>query len=523
MYKPVKTEATALRRYNPDVVLNAISKASAWRRRDSEGFGKALAKEDLDYWAALRDFQLAFVAKLVLYFYDKPRLSQRQFDWKDLLEACRALTKHQDPSSYPISSSEDATRFMIRVAYQQFPDFYGDTDTLARTHLLFRSCARAVGSKMPFDIDTAYKEATGLTFDQSWDITIALFGFVLAKNGGIQPGSLRAGDLGQNISGSDVARFVDMISLPATQFKEKMKLPQYRVDPLETFNPNPLVNWPMIKLKNNKWVVPILPYLFRRGTEQAFYDVIGHRGREFASFFGYVFEEYTDRILATLGADYEIIHDKRYLCGNQPRNTCDRIIVEGGDAVFIECKTKRLKLKTKFTADEKLLRDDLTDVGKGDDKSSVVSGIRQLYRTEQDIRTNCLGLEELHQKITGKIYPLVLVLDPYYFANTPYIKQIIAEELKKGDPSIKDYGWQILDARGLEPLCSLARQEDFVDLIAKKFSSPELQEQDMKIFVDNFVNEKKISRDTLIHPALNAELDAFWEELESRYNIKFRS
>jgi len=521
MYKPVKTEATALRRYNPDVVLNAISKASAWRRRDSEGFGKTLAKEDLDYWAALRDFQLAFVAKLVLYFYDKPRLSQRQFDWKDLLEACRALTKHQDPSSYPISSSEDATRFMIRVAYQQFPDFYGDTDTLARTHLLFRSCARAVESKMPFDIDTAYKEATGLTFDQSWDITIALFGFVLAKNGGIQPGSLRAGDLGQNISESDVARFVDMISLPPTQFREKMKLPQYLVDPSETFNPNPLVNWPMIKLKNSKWVVPILPYLFRRGTEQAFYDVIGYKGRDSSGFFGYVFEAYVDRILEALGPGYEIIPEKQYL--RNRRATCDRIIIKGSNAVLIECKTKRLSLKTKFTADKELLRDDLTDIEKAGDKGNVVSAIRQLYRTEQDIRTNCLGLEELHRKVTGEIYPLVLVLDPYYFANTHYIKQIITEELKKGDPAIEDYDWQILDARGLEPLCSLARQEDFVDLIAQKFSLPELQEQDMKVFVDNFANEKKISRDTLIHPALNAELDAFWGELESRYNTKFRS
>jgi len=519
MYGPVRTEANALRRYNPDVVLNAISKASAWRRKDFKGLAETLRNKNLNYLATFRDFQLAFVAKLVLYFYDKPRLSQRQFDWRALLNTCRALTKHQVPGSYPISSPEDATRFMIRVAYQQFPDFYGDADTLGRTHLLFRSCARAVESKMSFDIDTAYKEATGLTFDQSWDITLALFGFVLTKNGGVQSGPLKAGYLKQNISKPDIDRFVNMISLSPTQFKEKMKLPQYRVDPFETFNPNPLVNWPMIKLENNRWVVPILPYLFRRGTEQAFYDVIGYKGRDFSSFFGYVFEDYVDRILETLGPSYEIIPEKQYL--RKRRATCDRIIIKGSNAVLIECKTKRLSLKTKLTAEKELLRGDLTDrVG---DKSNVVSAIRQLYRTEQDIRTNCSGLEELHRKVTGEIYPLVLVLDPYYLANTHYIKQIIAEELTKGDPAIKDYDWQILDARDLEPLCSLARQEDFVDLIAKKFSSPELQEQDMKTFVDNFVKEKKISRDTLVHPALSAELDAFWGELESRYNTKFRS
>lgn len=66
MYKPVETEAKALRRYKPDIVVHAISKASAWRRRDAKGFAKALAKESLNYQAALRDFQLAFVAKLEL-------------------------------------------------------------------------------------------------------------------------------------------------------------------------------------------------------------------------------------------------------------------------------------------------------------------------------------------------------------------------------------------------------------------------------------------------------------------------
>jgi hypothetical protein len=124
---------------------------------------------------------------------------------------------------------------------------------------------------------------------------------MLTKNGGIQPGPLKAGDLKHNISESDVARFVNMVSLTPQEFREKLKLPEYRVDPLETFNPNPLVNWPLITLKNNMWVVPIVPYLFRRGTEQAFYDVIRYGGRQFTGFFGYVFEEYTDRVLETLG------------------------------------------------------------------------------------------------------------------------------------------------------------------------------------------------------------------------------
>jgi hypothetical protein len=521
MYKPVESEAQRLRRYNNDAVLNSISKASVWRRRDEKGFAKALAKENLNYEVALRDFQLAFATKLVLHFYDKARLSPRQFTWQDLLEACRSLVKHQEPSSYPLISSEDAEKFFIRAAYQQFPDFYGDSDTFARTHLLFRTCAHVVEKSRSFDVDGAYAEATGMTLDQAWDITLALYGLLLSNGGGIQSGPVTAGNLKQNFTDADIARFFNLVSLTPEEFEEKMKLPRYKLDRFESFNPNPLVAWPIIKLRSNKWVVPIFPYLFRRGTEQIFYDVIAHKGRDFAGFFGYVFEEYTDRILGTGDNAYRVIREIRYSSDGQTRDTCDRIVIKNGDAILIECKTKRLKLETKFTADEQLLRDDLTDVAKDNDKSGIVSAIRQLYRTEHDIRRNCRGLEELNKRITGRMYPMVLVLDPYYLANGPYIKRIITEELKKGDVSITDYNWQIVDARGFERLCSLARSEDFVNLINKKFSAPELAMQDMETFVDNFVKERGVNRNMLVHPAINAELQAFRGEISSRYKLKF--
>jgi len=523
VYNPVKKAAQKLRRYEPEKVLDAISKVSAWQRKDPRGFATELAKKHLDYQVAFRDFRLAFVAKLVLHFYDRPRLSLRRFDWKDLLESCSALTGNQTPSEYPLNSREDADRFFIRIAYEQFPDFYGDADTLARTHLLFRSCARATEARMKhrFNIDEAYKEATGLTLDQSWDITMALFGLILEQRGGIQHGPFKPGNLEHSISQADLDQFIDMISLTPQQFQQKMTLSLYQVDPFETFNPNPLVNWPMIRLGDNRWVVPVLPYLFRRGTEQVFYDVIGYKGREFSSFFGYVFEDYTDRILTTLGTGYEIIPEKRYVRDGQTYDTCDRIIIKDCNAVLIECKTKRLSLQTKFTADEALLRNDLTDVGKGDDKGNLVYAIRQLYRTEHDIRANCAGLEELNQKITGSIYPVVLALDPYYFANGGYVKRIISEELAKGDMPVKDYAWQIMDVWGFEALCSFAIEADFIDLVAKKFSSPELAEQEMSTFIENSRREGgQEQKEKLVNPVLSAENAIFQRELRSRYGLK---
>jgi len=521
--KEVKTQAKALRRYNSDAVLNLISKTSALRRADPNRFAKELEKVKLDYHATFRDYQLAFVAKLVLYSYDRPRPPLREFTFKDLYKACSAFTELQN--LYPLMNSEDWEKFLIRTAYQQFPDFYSEGNTLARTRLLFRSCARKVEAERAFNIDAAYKEATGLTFDQVWDVTVGLWEFIRSRKGGIQPVPIKADNiLGQLISESDIAKFVDMISLSPQDFQEKMKLQEYRVDPYETFNPSPLVNWPMIKLTGNRWVVPILPYLFRRGTEQIFYDVIQYKGREFSGFFGYVFEEYTSRILTVLPQSCAVIKEKPYSRNGKSYSTCDWIVIRGGDAVLIECKTKRLGLKTKFTADEQLLRKDITDIGKEDDKGNIVSAIRQLYRTEQDIRENSPGLEEINQKITGRIFPLVLVLDPYPFANAPYMNRIITEELEKGDFPIKGYAWQITDARGIERLCSLAQKEDLITLIADKFVSPEHSSKDMQVYIENhpMANEIEQSGEFITHPVLKSELDAFWDEIKSRYQIEIK-
>jgi len=516
MFKPYKTEAKSLRRYEPDVLLDAISKTSVWRKRDVRGFEEALKKESLDYRAALRDFQLAFVAKLVLYAYDKPRLSQRRFDWKDLVQACRGVMKHD----HLLGSVEEIEPYMRRVAYQQFPDFYGDNDTLARTRLLFRTCAKAVQAQRHFEIDEAFNNTTGLTVDKTWDITIALFGLLLTQKGGVQPGPIKAGALWKNISDTDIEKYLKLISLTPQDFQNKLRLPEFLLDPYETFNPNPLVSWPIIMLKNQAWVVPIVPYLFRRGTEQIYYDVIKSGGRAFAGFFGYVFEDYTDRMLSILKPGCEIIPETRYINNGQTYDTCDKIVIKDGNAILLECKTKRLSLKSKFTSDRELIRKDITDTA--GETGNVVHAIRQLNRTENDIRANCHGLEELHKKITGRIYPFVLVLDPYYFANTAFFRSIIVEELNKGTPLCTGYSWQILDIREFESLCSLSRQEDLISLVTKKLSTKVLEEENMKTFLDNYIQERQIGRGILDHPVMSSELDELWSEIESRYGIKVK-
>ncbi len=521
MYKPVEQVAQSLRRYDPDMVLDFISQVSARRVTNPQRFATELAKHNLDERLHLRHFQLAFVCKLVLHFYEKKRRSrrQRQFDLDDLVALSQSVVGHQDPNAYPVNNHESFHRLMIRLAYQQFPDLYGDGDVLARTHLLYQTCAQAVGSSRGYDINKAYKNATGLTIDQVWDITLAIWGSIQQKGTGMLPGPIRAGDLSKRISDIDMEHYLDMFSLNPHDFNSVARSSTYNVDPHETFNPNPLVSWPIIRLDGNSWMIPILPYLFRRATEQAFYDMIKTHGRQFATFFGYVFEDYARRILEPLGDDHEVIPEQEYMRNGDRVSTCDFIVVKDGDAVLIECKTKRLKLKTKFTADRELLRNDLTDVGKKDGKSSVTHAVRQLYLTERDIRNGCPGLETLRDKITGRFHPVVLTLDPYYLANAPYIKSIVAEELKKGEPQVEHYDWHTMDPRTFQQLCALAPHKGLTVLLENKSSTTNAMESEMGNFLHNLATGELGMAFVPVHPVIKDELNLFLRQVRERYGI----
>ena len=517
MHKAVKEVAKKLRRYDSIRVLNMISQISVLRQ-DRESFGKLLAQFNLNPAASLRDCQMAFVSKLVLKYWGKLRAPQKNFTFKDLVNFSATLSGTQTPKSYPLKTLEDVNRFFMRTAYQQFPDFYGNSETLARTHLLFRTCAKEVEKETGFDVDEAFEQATGLTLNKFWEITLLISGLLLQQKHGVIKTPLKPdAQLNRNLSESDVARFLNLISLKSEEYRQKMELENYQVDPFETFNPNPLVNWPVVKIDDHTSVVPIFPYLFRRGTEQAFYDVIAFKDREFSGYFGKVFEAYTDKMLSLIGSNYEIIKEPSYKSGNKLYKTCDRIIIGNGDAVLIECKTKRLGLKTKFTANEELIRNDVTDVGKND-KGNIVHAVRQLKMTEQAIRGGFEGLENIGRKITGQLFHVVLTLDPYYFSNAGFVRRIINEELKKGDYPVEGFKWQLIDANGLEMLCSLSQKLDFMDLIKEKVSSPNLEEIDMTTFIEyENIGGKQTVREIPQNKIIMNELDKFHENLQIRY------
>jgi len=495
-------------------MLHAISRASALRLTDRRAFDDALAKNGFDPRVCLRDYQLAFVTRLAIEHFDKPRLSRRKLQPHDPIEMCRLMTKYQSPAEYPVTDADDAHRFMIRVAYQQFPDFVGERDTIARTYLLYKDCAQEVSSKLGFNINERLYRATKLSLEQVWDLTLALFGLTLARKGGIVQGPLTIGDLGSSMSQSHLDRYLKMVGATLGEYQSLAHHPTRAFDPYETFNPNPLFDKPVLQLDGNRWVVPIPRYLLERGTSAIFYDLIGHYGRDFAGYFGYVFENYVDRILSVLPHDCEVLPEFTYQVGSQTFHSCSRIVIGHGDAALIECKTRRLRIDTKCTADEKRLRRDLTDWNVLEDKGSVVAGIRQLHRFNSHVRQRVPGLRDLCDRVSGRIFPIIVVLDPYYFSNAPYVGRIIDEELQKGTDPVRGFEYQIVDITGMEMICALAKKDSFFDPVERKFSEPAHQGSDLKPFIDQLCKEGEVA---LEHPVLRAALDRFWSELGLRY------
>ena len=514
MYAPLKNKAKKLRRYDVSELLELVSRTSSWRLRESGVVDQKIQSRGYHPQSRLRDYQLAFVVRLAVECHDKPRLSPRKLDLDALIEMCWWITEYQSPEQYPINGADDAHRFMMRIAHQQFADNVSHYATVARTYVLYTDCAKSVSSRLRFDLDAKLHEAIGLGFHQILDLTLALYHLATEGGEGAIQGPINIGNLEKHISQTQLDTYLGIIGASLDEYRSLARNQAMSFDPCGTFNPNPLFDKPMLHLAGDRWCVPISRYLLERGTSGIFYDLISRHDRDFASYFGYVFEEYVDRILQVLGPGLEIVREFTYRVRGQQYHSPDRIVLGHGKAVLIECKTKRLRIDTKCTADEDLLRRDLTDQGAPHDKGSVVSGVRQMHRFLNHVRQGVPGLQHLHEPMSGEVFPIVLVLDHYYFANAPYARRIMDEELAKSENPVSGFDYQILDVAGLETICTRSRDESFFELLGKKFTDPILRGSDPEAMLASVQMEAEAAKR---HPVLEKAWAAFTSELQMRH------
>jgi len=148
---------------------------------------------------------------------------------------------------------------------------------------------------------------------------------------------------------------------------------------------------------------PIPTLLFWRFTSGLYYDFI--RVPAFANPFGESYQAYVGEVVRAAAPSMSIHDERLYTVGSREKRTVDWIVSDkDGSALFIECKTKRIRMDTKLS---------LTDTASlEEDISYMASAVVQTYRTIHE----CLAGRYPHFKVANnaKIYPCIVTLENWH-------------------------------------------------------------------------------------------------------------
>jgi hypothetical protein len=114
---------------------------------------------------------------------------------------------------------------------------------------------------------------------------------------------------------------------------------------------NPLLRSPLVACsrgQNEFLSLPVPRYLLRRFTDGVHYDLVGTRG--FDQAFGDSYQHYVGEVLfaANTSASLLVLPETTHFVGNDMQHSVDWIASDHSGELFIECKTKRLRLNAKL-------------------------------------------------------------------------------------------------------------------------------------------------------------------------------
>lgn len=193
---------------------------------------------------------------------------------------------------------------------------------------------------------------------------------------------------------------IDMLSLKELIIKGQ----SYDQDYAYTFSP--LRIFPIIKtIFNSKeaLICPIPTFLFRRFTEGVYYEIC--RESDFDDPFGNSFEKYIGEVLkeANKKSSFDIFPEEEFYDGKNRKDSVDWIISDIGANLFIECKTKKLRIEAKISLVSQTILDEELD--------KMSDFIIQTYKTIADYKTNKYPSFKNNQK---PIYPLIVTLEDWF-------------------------------------------------------------------------------------------------------------
>lgn len=222
-----------------------------------------------------------------------------------------------------------------------------------------------------------------------------------------------------------VASFIKRFSCGFSDLR-KLFVEEQQINEKFSYAYSSLRAFPLVRLQSEvreELACPLPSLLISRITAGVYYEVCGRS--EFGKPFGDSFQSYVGRVAtkANSKSTFRILPEEDYAVGKDQKRTIDWIILQGDAALFVECKTKRLKLPAKVELhDESVLNEEL---------KVMADAIVQVYKSVSDYAAG--HYPSLSFDPTRRIFPVVVTLEDWFLFGTKIelLDSLVRKELER--------------------------------------------------------------------------------------------
>lgn len=413
----------------------------------------------------------------------------------DVLKACNIYYGLTDP----ISTNHDATEFLVRCAFEQFPYQRANYHLLSRSLIIYSELWSTVNEAQHIDIEDEIIKLVGLEYHE------ILF-FSLAFSEQAKKGFIRLYEDHKNqhiieifFTKNKQDKFVNWLSCSYDEFRLMSRADNPPDTLYDKHRFNSLINKPLIIPDRNPkpgdrqvYILPINRFLFEKVTRGMYYLLAdkfkteGSKKNSFRTAFGYVFQEYIGRLLRKACCRFNILKEWEY--SKPEKKTIDWIAMDETKVIFFEVKQSALYIESKKWG---RIEDIQKDLGQ-----TIAAGVKQLWLFEKAVNS---GKYESLNILKGKEFEKVIItFDRAYYVNSVLrteVKKILEQEI---DDLPANFHWHVISIDEFEYFAGSIGDSMFEILKAKRLndSTDELdfweylcQIQDDNKFTNNYLNE----------------------------------
>ena len=361
--------------------------------------------------------------------------------WADLATALNHI-RRLDDEAFGLSADPQADVMidLNRMAHRQFHWQHAITvNPMMRVFKIFGTPA----------METIALRELGMTSGQYLRLGAALAGHSINK-----PQFLTNADYSVlKVPQEAVDRFFARITITKEAIRQQLRdLQSYGRDWLYTWNP--LEGTPLVAIDAafpERALCPFPRHLQRRVSFGIYYDLVGTPG--FDKAFGDAFQGYVGDILKATchGPRFRIREERPYRVGRDDKHGVDWVLSDETGHLFIECKTKRMRLDAKTRADAIALEKDI---------SALADAVVQNYRNIQD----CLDGRTDWVPDDQPAFALILLMDDWFIIS-PKVSATLNEHVdrllaKAGLPAdiVQRIPYLITSANEFETGCQIIAQ-----------------------------------------------------------------